>query len=180
METKEKMQALFQGSWQPLHVQMGLPFASPSPNRNPFSSLTPKGGKTTMKRPNEEWESFQRPLATSKRLSNHLKLFFYRAKWGMTQNLMISNIKYPFFDMSTTPLLNLVSTPLSVKFYELNSVQPHFSQLSLVGNEPHFSPLSRVSAQSHYSTAQPCVVWQHSVFEALGIVRSRKFIKINN
>jgi len=41
-------------------------------------------------------------------------------------------LKTHFFDMSTMPMLNLVSATLRAKFYELNGVQPHFPALSLV------------------------------------------------
>ena len=83
METKEKMQALSQGSWQYYMLQLCLPFVSPSPIRNPSSSPTPKRGKTHhewRRRPNEEWESFPTPLATSKRLSKHPKVFLCGVK----------------------------------------------------------------------------------------------------
>jgi len=48
METKEKMQALSQGSWQPLHAPIAPPICVSIPNHNPSSSPTPKGGKITM------------------------------------------------------------------------------------------------------------------------------------
>jgi len=45
MKTKEKIQALSQGSSQLLHASIALPSASPSPIRYPSSSPIPKGGK---------------------------------------------------------------------------------------------------------------------------------------
>jgi len=53
---------------------------------------------------------------------------------------MRNKIKNPFFDMSATPPLSLVSAALSTIFCELNDAQPHFSPLSLVVLNPS-SPL---------------------------------------
>ena len=62
----------------------------------------------------------------------------------MVQKLTRNKFKNPFFDMSATSPLSLVSAALNVKFYELNGAQPHFLSLSLVALDPNFSPLSLV------------------------------------
>jgi len=45
----------------------------------------------------------------------------------MAQTLARNKIKNPFFDMSTTMSLSLVSAALNARFYELNGAQPQFS-----------------------------------------------------
>jgi len=119
-------------------LQLRLPFASPSPKRNPSSSPTPKGGKPTMnggedpggmgELPNTP-SNLQEALQAPKRVS---------LSWKMrnAQNLARSKIKYPFFDMSATPPLNLVLAPLRVRFYELNCAQPCGRSVSLFTAQP--------------------------------------------
>ena len=48
----------------------------------------------------------------------------------MAQTLTRNKFKNPFFDMSATSPLNLVSAALNVRFYDLNGTQPHFLPLS--------------------------------------------------
>ena len=55
----------------------------------------------------------------------------------MVKTLVRNKIKNPFFEMSTTPPLSLVSTTLSSRFYELNDAQSYFPALS--SNFPLFS-----------------------------------------
>jgi len=83
METKEKMQALSQSSWQALHAPIAPPIRVSISNSQPIFLSNPKKGENHhewRKRPKEECESFPTLLANSKRLSNHSKLFLYRAK----------------------------------------------------------------------------------------------------
>jgi len=96
-------------------LQLCLPFASPSPNSNPSSSPTPKGGKQPWMEektqggmgelPNTP-SILQEALQTLKNVSLSWK------KKRNVQNLVRRKIKYSFFDLSATPLLNLVSTPI--------------------------------------------------------------------
>ena len=141
-------------------LQLCLPFASTPLILVTHLPLQPQKGENHhewRRRPREEWERFPTLLATSKRLSKHPKVFLYRAKWGMVQTLARNKIKNPFFHMSTTPPLSLVLAALNAKFYELNGAQHTFRHSAL-----WFS--------TQFSTAQPWVVWQHYVFEALGVI----------
>jgi len=83
MESKEKMQALSQGSWKMIHTPI-LPHIRISiSNSRPIFLSNPKRGKTHhewRRRAKEEWKSFPTPLATSNRLSKHPKVFLYHAK----------------------------------------------------------------------------------------------------
>jgi len=56
----------------------------------------------------KEWKSFPTPLATSKRLFKHPKVFLYRAKWGISQTLVRNKFKYPF---STSSPSGAISAP---------------------------------------------------------------------
>jgi len=62
-------------------LQLHLSFVSTSPICNPSSSPSLKGEKPSwMEEKTVEWESFPTPLATSKRLFKHPKMFLYHAK----------------------------------------------------------------------------------------------------
>jgi len=74
-------------------------------------------------------------------LFKHSKVFLYHQKWGIAQTLTRNKIKNLFFDISVAPP-GLVSTALSVRFYELNGAQSHFPPLSLVVLSPSSPPLS--------------------------------------
>jgi len=60
----------------------------------------------------------------------------------MDQTLTRNKIKNPFFDMSAMSPLSLVSAALSARFYELNSVKPHFPPLSHVALNSNFPVLN--------------------------------------
>ena len=77
-ETKEKMQALSQGSWQLLHAPIAPPIRVSIFNSQPIFLSNPKKGENRhewRRRPKEEWERFPTLLATFKRLSKHSKVF---------------------------------------------------------------------------------------------------------
>jgi len=160
METKGKIQALSQGSWQLLHAPIAPLIHISISNSKPIFLSNPKRGKTHhewRRRPNEEWESFPKPLTTSKRLSKHPKVFLYRAKWGITYHRKKLDLKPIFWHVSAVTAQPCLSS----------------AQRQVLRIEWCSAPLSTAKpcgAQPQFYTAQPWAVWQYYVFEALGMI----------
>jgi len=123
------------------------------------------------RRPKEKWERFPTLLATSNRLSKHPKVFLYHQKWGMVHTLTRNKIKNPFFTCQRRHRSTLSQ--------QRSALSQQCSTLSQQCSAPDFtnwivlSPLSTTqSCGTHpqFSIAQPWAVWQHYVFEALGVI----------